>query len=64
MGVQQKEEFMVCPCCQEEGFVAVRRGFNLVNCPYCEYFLIIYLDESGKSWTREHGVLEKVEDGG
>lgn len=52
-----KEEFIVCPCCGEEDFVIVIRGFNIVNCQHCEYYLIVYLDETGKSWTREHGVL-------
>ena len=51
------EEFMICPCCQEEAFVPVRRGFNIVCCPFCEYFFIVFLDEQGQSWTREVGVL-------
>ena len=55
--MEVKEEFMVCPCCGEEDCVTVTRGFNIVNCPSCEYFLIVYLDETGKAWTREHGVL-------
>ena len=58
MDYQQKEEFIICPCCSEEGFVTVKRGFNIVNCSYCEYYLIVYLDETGKAWTREQGVLE------
>lgn len=57
MEVQQKEEFIVCPACHEEDFVTVKKGFNIVNCPYCEYYFIVYLDETGQAWTREHGVL-------
>jgi len=57
MDILTKEEFMVCPCCGEEDFVTVTRGFNIVNCPNCEYFLIVYLDDVGKAWTREHWVL-------
>ena len=52
-----KEEFIVCPCCGEEAFVTVHRGFNIVDCAICEYYLIVYLDETGKAWTREPGVL-------
>lgn len=52
-----KEEFLVCPACGEEAFVAVTRGFNIVNCPHCEYFLIVFLDDEGRAWTREQGVL-------
>jgi hypothetical protein len=58
MEIQQKEEFIICPCCQEEDFVTVHRGFNIVNCPHCEYYCIVYLDDSGKAWTREHGILQ------
>jgi hypothetical protein len=61
MEMQPKEEFMVCPSCGEEGFVAVQRGFNIMNCPHCDYFLIVYLDETGKAWTREPGVLATTE---
>ena len=57
MDILTKEEFMVCPCCGEEDFVTVTGGFNIVNCPNCEYFLIVYLDATGKVWTREHWVL-------
>ncbi len=57
MEVKNKEEFIVCPSCGEEDFVKVISGFNIVNCPYCEYFLIVYLDDTGKAWTREPGVL-------
>lgn len=53
-----KEEFFVCPSCSEESCVTLTRGFNIVNCPICEYFLIVFLDETGKAWTREPGVLE------
>jgi hypothetical protein len=57
MEAKTKEEFMVCPCCGEEAFVTVTSGFNIVNCPTCEYYLIVYLDDTGQAWTREHGVL-------
>jgi Zn-finger nucleic acid-binding protein len=57
MDGETKEEFMVCPCCGEEAFVTVTKGFNIVDCPTCEYFFIVYLDETGKAWTRESGVL-------
>ncbi len=63
MKIQQKEEFILCPCCNEEDFVTVTRGFNIVNCPHCEYYLIVYLDETGKAWTREPGVLTTGSDG-
>jgi hypothetical protein len=63
MEVNKKEEFIICPCCQEEDFVTVHRGFNIVNCPHCEYYLIVYLDETGKSWTRETGVLAADDQG-
>jgi hypothetical protein len=53
-----KEEFIICPCCSEEALVTLTRGFNIVNCPSCEYFVIVFLDETGKAWTREPGVLE------
>lgn len=56
--MEKQEVFIICPSCGEEAFVAVRRGFNIVNCPQCDYFLIAYLDEAGQSWTREPGVLE------
>jgi hypothetical protein len=57
MDINHKEEFIICPCCGEEAFVTVNPGFNKIDCPACEYYLIVYLDETGKSWTREHGVL-------
>lgn len=57
MAVPPQEEFMVCPCCGEEAFVTLNRGFNIVNCPYCEYFFIVYLDDAAQAWTREPGVL-------
>ncbi|MBM4288980.1 MAG: hypothetical protein FJ135_12720 [Deltaproteobacteria bacterium] len=54
---QVKEEFIVCPCCGEEAFVRLIRGFNKVDCPFCDYYLIVYLDETGTAWTRETGVM-------
>lgn len=64
MAGQEKEAFMVCPHCQEEGFVPVRPGFNLIPCPFCEYFFVVYVDEHGRSWTREVGVLEPGQESG
>lgn len=48
---------MICPCCQEESFVQMHRGFNIVTCPLCGYFFVVYQDDQGRSWTREVGVL-------
>ncbi|HAY22910.1 hypothetical protein [Desulfobacca acetoxidans] len=61
MNFKDKEEFIICPQCGEEAFVTLRYGFNKVDCPVCEYFLIVYLDTDGKAWTRELGVLETAE---
>jgi hypothetical protein len=58
-----QEEFMICPCCQEEAFVPLGRGFNLVCCPFCEYCFVVFLDAEGRSWTREVGVLHSGGDG-
>ncbi len=64
MAGKEQEEFMLCPCCQEEAFVSVRPGFNLINCPFCEYFFVVYVDEQGRRWTREVGVLAPGQEGG
>jgi len=58
-----EEVFMLCPSCQEEAFVPVACGFNLVCCPYCDYCCVVFLDEQGQSWTREVGVLVPCGDG-
>ncbi len=55
---QPQEEYIICPNCQEEAFVQVRPGFNIVQCPCCPYFFIVYVDQEGLCWTREVGVLQ------
>ncbi len=54
---RQVEEFMLCPVCEEEACIRLRPGFNLVNCPCCDYCFVVYVDAEGRSWTREAGVL-------
>lgn len=52
-----QEIFFLCPHCGEEAVVTLRPGFNKAACPYCPYYLIVYLDDDGRPWTRVPGVL-------
>lgn len=51
------EEFFICPECGEESVAVLHPGFNKVDCPYCNFYLIAFQDEEGRCWTRVPGVL-------
>ncbi|MFP3867304.1 MAG: hypothetical protein ACLFUU_03965 [Desulfobacteraceae bacterium] len=52
------EVFFQCPHCGEESVLQVAPGWNKLDCPYCDYYLIVYQDEAAHLWTRTPGVLQ------
>lgn len=56
-----REFFIICPNCGEEAIITLQPGFNKADCPYCDFYFIVFLDAEGQPWTRVPGVLATAE---